>query len=268
MSLVRRHLRIGTSLLALLAVSGVSGLALQPAMAQPAAETVSITKLMSPEATPLTVKALGNPEAPVTVVEYASMTCNHCASFHKETLPELQKKYIDTGKIYFILREMPFDPVATAGFMLARCMPESAYFPTISALFETQHSWAFSKDPAAGLRAIARQAGMSDANFEKCLTDNDLAAKVQASAVYANTQLGVNATPTFFINGKKISGAMGIEAWDKELEPLLAGKTPAAPVTPAAAEPAPAPAAEGEQPAPAAEGEQTPPAAEGAQKTQ
>ncbi len=224
MSLARRHVRIGTSLLALLAVTAASGFAVQPAMAQAAGQSVSVTKLMAPAATPLTVKAVGNPQAPVTVVEYASMTCSHCADFHTKTFPELKTKYIDTGKVYFILREMPFDPVATAGFMLARCMPEQAYFPTISALFETQKSWAFSNDPATGLRVIAKQAGMTDAAFEKCLTDNDLAAKVQASATYANEQLGVNATPTFFINGKKINGAIGIAAWDKELEPLLAGK--------------------------------------------
>ncbi len=260
MSFVRRHFCIGTSLLALVAVTGVSGLALQPAMAQSASETVSEAKLMAPEATPLTVKALGNPDAPVTVVEYASMTCNHCANFHKETLPELQKKYIDTGKVYFILREMPFDPVSTAGFMLARCMPESAYFPTISALFETQRAWAFSNDPAAGLRTVAKQAGMSDANFEKCLTDNDLAGKVQASATYANTQLGVNATPTFFINGKKVNGAIGMEAWDKELEPLLVGKEAAAPASAAPAQ-ATAPAeasAPAAAPEPAAPAQETP----------
>lgn len=224
MSLARRHVRIGTSLLALLAVTAASGFAVQPAFAQAAAETVSVTKLMAPAATPLTVKALGNPQAPVTIVEYASLTCSHCADFHTQTFPELKTKYIDTGKVYFILREMPFDPVATAGFMLARCMPEQAYFPTVSALFETQKSWAFSKDPASGLRTIARQAGMSDAAFEKCLTDNDLAAKVQASATYAHEQLGVNATPNFFINGKKINGAIGFAAWEKELEPLLGGK--------------------------------------------
>ena len=230
MSLARRHVRIGTSLLALLAVTAASGFAVRPAMAQAAAaDTAFATKLMAPAATPLTVRSVGNPDAPVTVVEYASLTCSHCADFHTTTFPELKAKYIDTGKVHFIFREMPFDPVATAGFMLARCMPEQAYFPTVSALFETQKSWAFSQDPAAGLRAIAKQAGMSDAAFEKCLTDNELAAKVQASSTYANEQLGVTATPTFFVNGKKVSGAIGIAAWDKELEPLLAGKDVPAP---------------------------------------
>lgn len=188
------------------------------------AETVDAAKLHAPAASPLPQKVLGSADAPVTVVEYASMTCSHCATFHTDVFPELKKKYVDTGKVRFIFREFPFEPVATAAFMLARCVPDDKYFPMISTLFETQKSWAFSKDPAAGLLAVARQAGMSQADFEKCLTDKDLAQKVQASAQYGNAELGVNATPTFFIDGKKVSGAMSVAEWDKELAPLLAGK--------------------------------------------
>jgi len=188
------------------------------------AETVDAAKLHAPAASPLPQKVLGSPDAPVTVVEYASMTCSHCATFHTDVFPELKKKYVDTGKVRFIFREFPFEPVATAAFMLARCVPDDKYFPMVSTLFETQKSWAFSKDPAAGLLAVARQAGMSQADFEKCLTDKDLARKVQESAQYGNTALGVNATPTFFIEGKKVSGAMSVAEWDKELAPLLAGK--------------------------------------------
>ncbi len=188
------------------------------------AQTVDQAKLLAPAASPLPEKSIGSPTAPVTVVEYASMTCSHCATFHTKTFPELKTKYIDTGKVRFIFREFPFEPVATAAFMLARCLPADKYFPMVSTLFETQKTWAYGNDPAAGLLAVARQAGMSQADFEKCLNDKDLAAKVQESAQYGNTELGINATPTFFINGKKVSGALGIAEWDKELAPLLAGK--------------------------------------------
>lgn len=225
MILDRRRFLAGAGLAALAAGLGLP-FAAEPAFAQ-AADTA---KLMAAAASPLPEKALGSPTAPVTVVEYASMTCSHCAHFHKETFPELKKKYIDTGKVRFIFREFPFDEVATAAFMLARCMPDDKYYPMVSVLFDRQLSYikTSASDPAdkpfQGLLAIARQAGMSQADFEKCLSDKDLAKKVQESAMYGNSQLGVNSTPTFFINGKKESGAMPIDWWDKQLEPLLAGK--------------------------------------------
>lgn len=223
MLLDRRRLIAGAAAFALMAgLPLLSGAALAQAPGE--GEPVDVMKLMAPAASPLPVEALGKADAPVTIVEYASMTCGHCAHFHTETFPELKKKYIDTGKVHFIFREFPFEPVATAAFMLARCMPADKYFPMISSLFETQKAWAFGTDPAAGLLAVARQAGMSQADFEKCLSDKDLGEKVQASALYANKELGVNATPTFFINGKKYAGAIGIADLDKILEPLLNGK--------------------------------------------
>ncbi|MFS8036792.1 DsbA family protein [Xanthobacter sp. AM11] len=219
MILDRRRFLAGAACVALAAGLGM------PFMSAPAAaQSVEQAKLMAPAASPLPERSVGSATAPVTVVEYASMTCSHCATFHTTTFPELKKKYIDTGKVRFIFREFPFEPVATAAFMLARCMPDDKYFPMVSTLFETQKTWAYSNDPAAGLLAVAKQAGMSQADFEKCLTDKALAEKVQESALYANKELGVNATPSFFINGKKLSGALGIAEWDKELEPLLAGK--------------------------------------------
>ncbi|WP_454916306.1 DsbA family protein [Xanthobacter sediminis] len=219
MTLDRRRVLAGAGVAALLA--GL-GLPLSPRDAH--AQSADAAKVMAPAASPLPQKVLGSATAPVTVVEYASMTCSHCADFHTKVFPELKAKYIDTGKVRFIFREFPFDPVATAAFMLARCAPEDKYFPMVSTLFETQKTWAYGKDPAAGLLAIVRQTGMSQADFEKCLNDQDLAKNVQESARYANAELGVNATPTFFINGKKLSGTFDLASWDKELEPLLAGK--------------------------------------------
>ncbi|MGR7996557.1 DsbA family protein [Xanthobacter sp. ZOL 2024] len=219
MSLDRRRVLAGAGVAALLA-----GLGLPASTGAALAQSATEAKVMAPAASPLPAKVLGSDTAPVTVVEYASMTCSHCADFHTKTFPELKAKYVDTGKVRFVFREFPFDPVATAAFMLARCMPDDKYFPMVSSLFETQRSWAYSKDPAAGLLAVARQAGMSQADFEKCLSDQELAKKVQESARYANAELGVKATPTFFVNGKEMSGAMSIAEWDKQLEPLLAAK--------------------------------------------
>lgn len=224
----RRRLLVGAGHIALIAavagplsrLAGFEGMFISSA----AAQTVGADKLFDAAASPLPEQAMGDPKAPVTIVEYASLTCSHCAAFHANTFPTLKSKYIDTGKVRFILREFPFDPVATAGFMLARCMPADKYFPMVSSLFETQRAWAFGNNPAQGLLTVAKQAGMSEADFEKCLTDKDLAEKVQASAQYANKELGVDSTPTFFINGKKVAGAISVADLEKELAPLLQGK--------------------------------------------
>lgn len=123
------------------------------------AQTVDVAELMKPG--PLGDKSLGNEKAPVTIIEYASMTCSHCANFHATVYPVLKKKYIDTGKVRFIFREFPLDAVATAAFMLARCAPPDKYFAMIDVLFEQQKNWAFTKENAKGLLAIAKQAGFS-----------------------------------------------------------------------------------------------------------
>ncbi|MEP9376836.1 DsbA family protein [Aquabacter sp. CN5-332] len=223
----RRRFLEGAGQLALfVAVAGpLSRLAgLDGFIAPAAAQTTDEAKLMAAAASPLPEQSMGAANAPVTIVEYASLTCSHCAAFHAKTFPVLKSKYIDTGKVRFILREFPFDPVATAAFMLARCMPADKYFPMVSSLFDTQRAWAFGSNPAQGLLTVAKQAGMSEADFEKCLSDKELAEKVQASAQYGNKELGVDSTPTFFINGKKVSGALTPEDLDKELAPLLQGK--------------------------------------------
>jgi protein-disulfide isomerase len=158
--------------------------------------------------------------APVTIVEYASITCPHCAAFHKDTYPALKSKYIDTGKVRLIFREFPTQPaeVAIAGFMLARCAGEK-YFPMLDAIFEQQQSWA--QDPYNGLLRIARQAGFSQERFETCLKDEKLAEAIQEVAVRGNKEFKVESTPSFFINGKKYVGVLSVAELEKILEPLL-----------------------------------------------
>ncbi len=162
----------------------------------------------------------GAANAPVTIIEYASMTCSHCAHFHETTYPTLKSKYIDTGKVRFTLREFPFDPIAVAGFMVARCAGEKRE-AMIGLLFSQQKNWAFSDKPLQGLTALVKQTGMSQEKFDACLQDKALYANVNQVFEKASKQFKVDSTPTFFINGKKVSGALSPEELDKQLEPLL-----------------------------------------------
>ncbi len=162
----------------------------------------------------------GSKDAPITIIEYASMTCSHCAHFHEATYPTLKSKYIDTGKVRFTLREFPFDPVAVAGFMVARCAGEKRE-AMIGLLFSQQKNWAFSDKPLQGLTALVKQTGMSQEKFDACLQDKALYTKVNEVFEKASKVFKVDSTPTFFINGKKVSGALSPEELDKQLEPLL-----------------------------------------------
>lgn len=162
----------------------------------------------------------GKADAPVTIIEYASMTCSHCAAFHKNTYPELKEKYIDTGKVRYILREFPLDPLAAAGFMLARCAGEDKYYPMIDVLFAKQKEWAV-QQPIPPLTAIAKQAGFTEEKFKSCLQDQKLLEGIEATRNRASEKLGVNSTPTFFVNGKIIRGAVSLAELEKAMEPHL-----------------------------------------------
>lgn len=155
---------------------------------------------------------LGDENAPVQIVEYASMTCGHCAHFHEATWPELKKRYVDTGKVRFVLREFPFDPRATAAFMLARCSGDN-YYPLTDVLFKTQSTWAGAPgdDFLKTLYNTVKIAGFSQEAFDACLRDQKLLDNVNSVRNRAADKYGVQATPTFLINGKKYAGAMPIE---------------------------------------------------------
>jgi protein-disulfide isomerase len=170
---------------------------------------------------PLGEVTLGDPSAPVTVVEYASMTCSHCAHFHETTFTPFKEKYIDTGKVHFIFREFPLDPLATAAFMLARCVPEEQYMPLVDTLFSKQRTWAFSDNPANALFDVVKQAGFTQESFNACLTNQEILDGVTWVKNRGAEEFEVNATPTFFINGNKMSGSLSLETLDKEIEPLL-----------------------------------------------
>jgi len=163
---------------------------------------------------------LGSEKAPVTIVEYASMTCPHCAHFSETTFPELQKRYIDTGKVRFIFREFPLDALAAAGFMLARCGGKEKFMPIVETLFAKQREWMVEK-PIEPLREIAKQFGFTHQSFDECLANQKVLDGIQNVRDRAAEKLGVNSTQTFFINGKKFNGDQSIEAMTKEIDPYL-----------------------------------------------
>ncbi|MGL4398088.1 MAG: DsbA family protein [Hyphomicrobium sp.] len=166
---------------------------------------------------------IGAADAKVTVVEYASMTCGHCANFATKVFPEFKTKYIDSGKVRFIMREFPLDNLAAAGSMLARCAGGDKTFPLVETLFEKQADWAFtSGNPVPKLFDIAKQAGFTQEAFDKCLTDQKLLEQITAQRTRASDVFGVSSTPTFFINGKRLQETPTLAALDKVIEPLLA----------------------------------------------
>jgi protein-disulfide isomerase len=181
---------------------------------------VPVEELMKPGDLP--DLALGPADAKVVVVEYASMTCGHCANFHNKVFPEIKKKYIDTGKVRFVMREFPLDNLAAAASMLARCAGGDKTYPLIESFFQTQADWAYAKgSPLPKLFEIAKQAGFTQESFDKCLTDQKLLDQLTAVRTRASEVFGVNSTPTFFVNGKR-APAPTLEALDALIEPLLA----------------------------------------------
>ncbi len=212
------------ALLLSLGLAGLAaGLALKslPALAQQPPAEVPVEELMKPG--PLGELTLGPAEAKVTVVEYASMTCSHCAHFSKDVWPEFKKKYVDTGKVHFVFREFPLDNLAAAASMLARCAGKDKTFPLIEVLFEKQADWAFVEgNPVPKLFEIAKQVGFTQESFDKCLTDQKLLDNITAGRARASEVFSVSATPTFFVNGKRLQGAPTMDAFDKMIEPLLA----------------------------------------------
>ena len=184
----------------------------------PAADTTAESSdLMQPG--PLGDMSLGDPKAPNTVIEYASMTCTHCQRFNAEVFKPFKAKYIDTGKVYYIFRDFPLDPLATSAIMLAHCAPPDRFFALVDLLFQKQKDWAFVDDPKTALFSLVKQAGFTQESFDACLTNQKMLDGVNSVRDRAASKLGVNATPTFFINGKKKEGEQTLEDLDK----LLAG---------------------------------------------
>jgi protein-disulfide isomerase len=183
------------------------------------AQTVDQAALLQPG--PLGDKVLGAEDAPVTVVEYASMTCPHCASFHNDTFDAFKEKYIDSGQVRFVFREFPLDAGAYGIAMLARCAPADRYFDVVDVYFDKQEEWARSQDVYNAILDIAQQFGFTKESFDACLSNQALFDSLNEVRSRASERFGVNSTPTFFINGEKQSGALTLDQLDAEIQPLL-----------------------------------------------
>jgi protein-disulfide isomerase len=214
--LTRRAFTSALSLTGLGLLAGFSPLRLiTDAMAQSAADVAKPGSLPD--------MALGPANAAVTITEYASMTCPHCAAFTEKVFPKIKSEYIDSGKIRFVFREFPLDIKAAAGSMLARCVAKDdagKYFAVVDMLFRQQDSWVL-KNTTETLIRIGKQAGLSQQQVEDCLKDQALLDKIAADQKYANEVLKVNSTPTFFLNGEMMKGEQSFEEFDKRIKSLL-----------------------------------------------
>jgi len=216
--ITRRAFTTALSLTGLAALAGLSPLRLiTEAFAQSAADVAKPQSLPD--------MALGPQDAKVTITEYASMTCPHCANFNETVFPKIKSAYIDTGKVRYVFREFPLDIKAAAGSMLARCIAKDdapKFYAVIDLLFRQQNDWVI-KNTTETLTRIGKQAGLSQQEVEDCLKDQKLLDKIAADQKYANDVLKVNSTPTFFINGEVVKGETSFEEFSKKLDPLLKG---------------------------------------------
>jgi protein-disulfide isomerase len=172
---------------------------------------------------PLGDFALGRDDAPVTIYEYASLTCGHCANFHAVGFKHLKEQYIDTGKVRFILREFPLDPLATAGFMLSHCAGGPRYHTMVDLLFQRQRDWIQTDKPVDALLSLVRQAGFSQESFRACLSNQQIYDGVNSVRQRGSEKFAITSTPTFFINGRKVTGSLSAKELDDLIQPLLKG---------------------------------------------
>jgi protein-disulfide isomerase len=204
-TLNRRDVLLGSTALAGLCLLAV------PAFA------VDLVELNKPPA--IGEMSMGPADAKVTLIEYASASCPHCAAFYNETFGALKKEYIDTNKIRFVFREFPHNDAALAAFMLARSVPKESYFALIDIFFKTQDVWL--QNPREGLFNIAKQAGFTQEAFDKIITDKALAKSILDIRDKAES-FGVTGIPTFFLNGEELNGEQKIETLRAKIDPLLA----------------------------------------------
>lgn len=161
---------------------------------------------------------IGRADAPVTVIEYSSLGCSHCATFHAEVLPQLKTRYIDTGKVRWVVRDFPLGQLQLAGAVAARCAGPAGYLPLIDVMFRTQERWMTSADPVGELEKMVRQTGIGKARFDACLQDRTLIDGVMAHAQEVQKSKLVSATPTFVVNGERVVGMTPVEEFSAVIE--------------------------------------------------
>lgn len=168
-------------------------------------------------------KVLGDPEAPVTMLAFESLSCPHCATFHAEAWPQVKEQYVDSGQVKFVYRDYPTNDAAVVAAMAARCVPPDRYFGMLEMLYRTQGTWLNSQDPQAALAQTARLGGLTQDEFEQCLENEDLYRSIQGNAQQASQQFGVSSTPTFIIGEQKIVGAQPFEVFQEAIDAELSG---------------------------------------------
>ncbi len=193
---------------------GLAALALSPALAQ---SDVPLEE----RGYALGDMTMGDPDAPVKIVEYTSMTCGHCANFHNRTWPEIRERYVDTGKVHLTFREVYFDQFGLWTSMIARCGGEQAFFPFIDAFMKSQGDWARADDVVAEITRIGRVGGLPAERMQACLTDEAFMERLVADYQRAAGADDVSSTPTFIINGDKITGDRSVEDFAQLIEDRL-----------------------------------------------
>ncbi len=170
----------------------------------------------------------GNASAPVTMVEYASLSCSHCGNFHKSVFPVLKKQYIDSGKVRFIFRSFPLNLSALKAAVLVACAPDEKKSAFINVLFKTQDDWAYEREFQNKIKTIATLGGLSEEAFNACMANQGIEDSIVASRLLAARQLAVSSTPTFFINGVKFEGERTVPGFAQAIDlSLTASKKPA-----------------------------------------
>lgn len=218
-----RLLGIGATLAAGIALA-VPAAAQTPAPATPATPApAAAASVLPPVKEILADRVLGDPKAPVTIYDYSSMTCPHCADFTNETLPELKKKYIDTGKVKLIFRDFPLDQLSLRTIMMVRCAPVERFYPLVEVLYKSQAQWVRAADPMKAIAQYGKLAGMKQETIDTCVNDKELADGVLNSRLEAQSKFNVEATPTFIFNdgAATISGAQPIEKFSETIDKLL-----------------------------------------------
>lgn len=207
------------SALSLTAAAATMGFAGLPQALAADGDTHNVADLMNVTGVP--DRPLGDPDAPVTVIEYASPTCPHCARFHNEVYPEFKELYIDTGKVQFVLRPFVRNVLDAVVFMLAEAAGEDAYHSVVDTYFDTYDTWAASSAPRDAILDVALQLGFTEESFEAALTNQELFQGMEAAREQALEQFDLTGTPTFYINGKQLSGEKTVEQLAAEIDPLL-----------------------------------------------
>jgi len=171
-------------------------------------------------------RVLGKADAPITMIEYASMTCPHCAHFALDILPKVKEKLIETGKVKLIFRDFPMDQYGLKAAMMARCLPEDKYFNMVEAIFSNQARWTSAKEPLDALAQLAALAGMDRPAFDACLDNKELETALLAGVQTAQEKYALQSTPTFILNegAGRVDGAQDIDAFEKEVAKIMKGK--------------------------------------------